>query len=1056
MTWIEGKREMKKKQWLLEILRLFCLYIMAVPYNFIVRRVFPIVKKLSCGKNVKQNYRRTVSCALTLVMAVSMIPLSGTTVFAAGETGAADLILNGNVYEIYSAKGLSDFRDKVNSGDGKINGKLMNNIDLSSVCGSGIGNWTMIGKSNGTYEYSGTFDGNGKTISNLYIDGTSSRNSSLFGYVWDTGSIKNLNVIGKINIQQAGSGICVSNSGTIEKCTFSGSVTVAGQGASGIAKTNAGIIRDCVNNGVITMKNKEYQIGGIVAYNLGQITGCVNNGKINAVNGGTVGGIAGNVTQGGVVKNCYNTAEVTGNGSVGGIVGEMLATSAASENCYNIGTVKGANSFGGVVGSMTNAVVNNFYYLDTCVTGGNRPGGTTSKTAAEFASGEVTYLLNGSTSQGTLAWGQKIGTQRYPVFYSSNPNNTVYKITYTGDYTGIDYVTRGDSVKLPICDDSAYYYVFKLLDSDWDGTNVTSDLSITVSKEIKCEHNWGKWTDNGDGTHSRTCSSVCGKTETGEHNLGQWIDNGDGNHIRGCSVCDKTETEEHKFDMWTDNGNGTHSHSCSVCGRKETKSHEYTDSNGICVICGNYQSAMLLDGVYEISNAGQLIWFAQKVNNGEMAIKGKLMKDIDMNKIVWPGINKFNGIFDGNGHAINNLNQNSGVADGKRKGFTLNLATNGVIKNIIFNNANVWNETPSGAVADENDGIISNCIIRDSYIALGNVSNLGGISGINNGTITNSGLINTNVARRWGGQGKTLGGISETNNGTISDCFIYDCQFSYASNLSGAIIADGNEPINCYYYTNSQVKDTFGTAKTKDQFNSGEVTWLLNGTTPSDKLLWGQTLGTDLCPVLGGTRVYRGYVDCNATAMTYSNSPLWETLPDHTFDVWTDNGDGTHSHICSVCGTKETKPHADTDSNNICDDCGADLTVISVTITWGSMEFTYTDASEGTWNPTTHIYDNPTTEGWKPNSDNVDKITVTSESNVTLTASFAYVQAQGITSVNGSFIAEGNPIISPLELTKGNEVPQTVVAYLKLDGKPDENIDKTKLGTITVTIGSDE
>lgn len=1049
---------MKKKQWFLENLRLLCLYIMTVPYNFIVRKVFPTFKKLCSGENVKRNYRRTVSCALTLVIAVSMIPLSGTTVFAAGEARSADLILNGDVYEIYSAKGLSDFRDKVNSGEGRINGKLMNNIDLSSVCGSGIGNWTMIGKSNGTYEYKGTFDGNDKTISNLYIDDTKQYSCSLFGYVWDTGIIKNLNVTGKINILGGGGGICVKNSGTIEKCTFSGSVTVENDNAGGIASTNSssGIIRDCVNNGVITMKNEAYKVGGMTSYNLGQIAGCINNGKINAVNGSNIGGIVGRLTQGGIVKNCYNTAEITGNGGVGGVIGDIWFNTAVSGNCYNIGSVNGTNNVGGAVGTITNGTVNNFYYLDTCVTGGNSLDGITSKTAAQFASGEVAYLLNGSTSQGTPPWGQKIGTQKYPVFYSSNPNNRVYKITYTGDYTGIDYVTRGDSVKLPICDDSTYYYEFKLSGSDWDGTNVTSDLSITVLKEIKCQHNWGKWIDNGDGTHSRTCSSICGKTETADHDLGQWTDKGDGTHIRGCSVCDKIETEEHKFDMWADNGNGTHSHSCSVCGRKETKSHEYTDSNGICAICGNYQSAILLDGIYEISNAGQLLWFAQKVNEGEMAIKGKLMKDIDMNKIVWPGINKFNGIFDGDGHALNNLNQNSGVADGKRNGFTLNLETNGVIENIIFNNANVWNETPSGAVAHENNGIISNCIIRDSYIALGNVSNLGGISGINNGTITNSGLMNTNVARRWGGQGKTLGGISETNNGTISDCFIYDCQFSNASDLSGAIIATGNEPINCYYYTTSTVKDTFGTVKTKDQFNGGEVTWLLNGTTSSEKPLWGQTLGTDLCPVLGGTRVYRGYVDCNATEMTYSNSPLWENLPDHTFDVWKDNGDGTHSHICAVCDTKETKPHIDADSNNICDDCGADLTVISVTITWGAMEFTYTDASEGTWNPTTHIYDNPTTESWKPNGDDGDKITVTSESNVALTASFSYAQAQDNIAVNGSFIAEGNAIISSLELAKGNETPQMVVAYLKLHGKPDENIDQRKLGTITVTIGSNE
>ena len=81
-------------------------------------------------------------------------------------------------------------------------------------------------------------------------------------------------------------------------------------------------------------------------------------------------------------------------------------------NCYNTGTVSGNSRVGGVCGHNYRTITN-CYYLDSEET--DSIDGTTFKTTVQFASGEVAYLLNGSTSEGTLAWGQEIGTDPYPV-----------------------------------------------------------------------------------------------------------------------------------------------------------------------------------------------------------------------------------------------------------------------------------------------------------------------------------------------------------------------------------------------------------------------------------------------------------------------------------------------------------------------------------------------------------------------------------------------------------------------------------------------------------------
>ena len=122
---------------------------------------------------------------------------------------------------IYSEYDLAYFRDLVNGGNSSINGKVMKDINLSNVCSESIGNWNAIGYVSDTEEkmYEGIFDGNGKTISKLYFNGTLNNSYGLIGLLGDTGIIKNITTKGEIianftNTRALG-GICGRGVGNI-------------------------------------------------------------------------------------------------------------------------------------------------------------------------------------------------------------------------------------------------------------------------------------------------------------------------------------------------------------------------------------------------------------------------------------------------------------------------------------------------------------------------------------------------------------------------------------------------------------------------------------------------------------------------------------------------------------------------------------------------------------------------------------------------------------------------------------------------------------------------
>ncbi len=253
-----------------------------------------------------------------ICMLFTLLPFNVLTVTAAdGKFGGGDGTPQ-NPYLIEDAADLNAFRDKVNGGNTNINGKLVNDIvfnegDLSGwdgVTNNDWAHWTPIG--NGI-SYTGTFDGNGKTVSVVYIDDTGADFQGLFGYVSSGGVVKNVGVVNSyIRANDEVGGVVGYNSGTVENCYNTGSVSATGHWAyaGGVAGENRGTVENCYNTGSVSATESNASVGGVVGQNYYD----------------------------GTVENSYNTGSVSAtenNAFVGGVVGRNNST---AENCYYLDT----------------------------------------------------------------------------------------------------------------------------------------------------------------------------------------------------------------------------------------------------------------------------------------------------------------------------------------------------------------------------------------------------------------------------------------------------------------------------------------------------------------------------------------------------------------------------------------------------------------------------------------------------------------------------------------------------------------------------------------------
>ena len=280
--------------------------------------------------------KRFLALLLVLTLLVGLMPaaLAADTVdVAALPEYAADAdISTGAAYKISTEESLRAFAAAVKADDG--NGTYAHAGVTLYLAGdiALTGTWAPVG-STATYVgdfFAGTFDGCGHTISGLNVQG-STVNQGLFAAI-NKATIRNLNVSGTVSCgtkNYIGGIVGKVQAGTIENCSFSGSVT--GGYTGGIA-------------------------GGLNSNNV-TISGCVNAADVT---GTTAGGILGYWKTTAAIQNCYNTGSVTGSAKAGGIVGQL--NKGTIENCYSIGDIGGKASQKGGIFAFSSATVKNCYY----------------------------------------------------------------------------------------------------------------------------------------------------------------------------------------------------------------------------------------------------------------------------------------------------------------------------------------------------------------------------------------------------------------------------------------------------------------------------------------------------------------------------------------------------------------------------------------------------------------------------------------------------------------------------------------------------------------------
>ncbi|WP_449139318.1 GLUG motif-containing protein [Segatella sp.] len=861
---------------------------------------------------------------------------------------------NGEVdspYIITTAEELKWFRDEVNRGRNNICAKIADNvevIDMSTVCHAADKSqnleevsWEPIG--NTTNKYMGTFDGNNKTITNLYIN-ANQEYSGLFGYTYIS-TIKNLTFV-NANVTNTNSftGILVGYGygGTYQNIMTSTSCEVnGGDGTGGIAGKLAGNAYNCVN--YATVQGKE-QVGGLFSsYDSSKsITACANYGKVTA-SSLWVGGLVG-YFKSGTIQDCANYGDVKGANCVAGMVG--FVDQGKIQNVFSYGNVSATMStqnigmaFGSGSGTTEGMVA---YYSGAKLTANGQEkdvkafgSGTPSEdnatgfTEAQLKSGVVAYQLQQNASS-EAKWGQNLTNDGdfYPVIGSEH---TVY-----ADNSLVNCKTH-----------------------EKISGSFTNNPS---SSAIRYKH--------GATIHHAAANATCTEAATKEY----WQ----------CQDCQRIYSDCQLTVELTDVTDAEH----------PALGHD-NNEDGYCKRCQHYVAVKPSqeNGVYLIAKPCHLAWFRDYVNGtivdkGEVAgtthpsASAKLTADINLTNychaaedgkelLSWIPIgnysNRWKGNMNGQGHTISNLYIKTAQNYVGLFGYT----ERATIQDLIFDYAKVENVNTTntktdytGILAGYADGVspshirgiktTNNCTVIgqehtggivggaginlencENHSSVKGTSDVGGIAGsstyenikccTNYGTVeNNNSYIGGIIGYAWytsiedcanygkiTSTGWKAGGIAGQTfgNSRIQNVFSYgdvtntnDKPGIIIGYVRGTLTAKGIVAYNKEALLNNSFVDinnivgtgtlTFDDGKveadvvkafTKQQIESGEVAYLLAEGKVLGEQVWGQQLGKDQYPVPGSDykviKAAQGDKDANG------NDTYWATFSNQTNDV---------------------------------------------------------------------------------------------------------------------------------------------------------------------------
>ena len=614
---------------------------------------------------------------------------------------------------ISTAAELAWFRDHVNEdyANVKASAKLIADIDLSEFCHAANASENIIAKSwepigNSKRQYQGTFDGNGKTITNLYIN-AEQKYMGLFGYTYE-GTIKNLTFeYANVTNTNSYAGVLVGNAfwrSTLQNIKISNTCQIKGGNyTGGIAGSLDGNASNCVN--YATVQGKE-DVGGLFGYYSrtgNSMTACANYGNVTATSN-TVGGLVGYYSSG-TIQDCANYGNIEGTNNVGGMAGYVSKGKMQNVFCYgNVSATNNTKRGGMVCGYSSKGVTEGMvaYYSGAKLTVNSQEqtvkafgsdnlseDNATGFTETQLKSGVVAYLLQQNASS-EAKWGQNLANDgdSYPVIGSEH---TVYS-----DNSLVNCMT------------------YEIISGSFTNN--------TTSSAIKYQHGQ---TIN----HHVATNATCTEAATKEY----WQ----------CQDCLRTYSDSQLTEELTD----------VTIAEKPALGHK-NDEDGYCNQCQHYVAVKPSQesGVYLISKPCHLAWFRDYVNgtivdDGEAAgtthpsASAKLTADIDLKNychaaedgkelLSWLPIgndnNRWKGNMDGQGHTISNLYIKTAQNHVGLFGYT----DGATIQDLIFGNAKVEN------VSTTNEKTYKTGILAGyAYASTNSPAHIKGIKTTNNCTV---------------------------------------------------------------------------------------------------------------------------------------------------------------------------------------------------------------------------------------------------------------------------------------------------------------------------------
>lgn len=645
--------------------------------------------------------------------------------------------------------------------------RLSSDIDMSGIQFSPIGNKF-------SRCFGGTFDGNGKTISNLTVSTGSEGYAGLFGRVSESGTVKNLN-LSDADISTTGicaGGIVADCAGYIENCTVSNiSIVNSYQYTGGVAGRLQGRIKDVYVSGYI--EGGENSVGGIVGQNYDSIANAVCNADVVSKASSyscTVGGISGCCyLQDAVISNsCFSgTVSSMEDGIfIGGITGNLYK--GRIEKSFNAGVCKTESSsspIGGIAGRTDGGTIENCYSSGMVYApfGSSTVGGIagTVNDAETYTSVSCCYNVGSVISDNYM---YDTANEIRELFGSLSDNASVSNVFFDkqmvnyGSAAGYGKSTaemtsgnglEGFSAEVWTFTEGMYPRISELKDHD---------MSVVSASPVFLSGN--------ENVNSVSKDFVLSEqAEWFVLNNGEPVKEGRGFHIEGTNALlyDAIATDT------------------LICMK-----NGYSRCLIIKISYIPFEGDGTAESPYLIKTKDDLEVMAEATNMNEETYEGRhflLQNDIDMESSDFSGISSdefnakpFAGIFDGGGHSIHNMNMQKVVFDDEGNadmfssygygGFFGQIASAGVVRNLIIaDDCSFSFLYLSGGIVGYNGGLVENCINHapiDAYSY-----SVGGIVGENlsDGRIVsclNSGNI---TASQW-----SVGGIAGTTSGIIDRC----------------------------------------------------------------------------------------------------------------------------------------------------------------------------------------------------------------------------------------------------------------------------------------------